>query len=76
MICIQFAKRKKKYIGRNALNFKKWPCIADIYNRPPSLDELLSELINDWIRSKLCKKQKNQQKKCEFQEKRGAQFEN
>ena len=23
-ICVQFAKRKTKYIGRNAGNFKKW----------------------------------------------------
>ena len=29
-ICIQFAKRKTKYIGRNAQNFKKWPCVADL----------------------------------------------
>ena len=33
-ICIQFAKRKTKYIGRNAQNFKKW---RTLYNRPPSL---------------------------------------
>ena len=35
-ICIQFAKRKTKYIGRNALNFIKWPLLR-IYNRPSSL---------------------------------------
>ena len=33
-ICIQFSKRKTKYIGRNAQNLKKWRCR---YNRPPSL---------------------------------------
>ena len=35
-ICIQFSKRKTKYIGRNARNFKKW-LLPRIYNRPPSL---------------------------------------
>ena len=28
-ICIQFS-RKTKYIGRNAQNFKKWPCVVDL----------------------------------------------
>ena len=37
-ICIQFSKRKTKYIGRNAQNFKKWlRCRSIYYNRPPSL---------------------------------------
>ena len=27
-ICIQFSKRKTKYIGRNARNLKKWPAAA------------------------------------------------
>ena len=39
-ICIQFAKRKTKYIGRNAQNFKKWLLLLRgpiYYNSPPSL---------------------------------------
>ena len=36
-ICIQFAKRKTKYIGRNARNFKKWLRGPIYYNRPPAL---------------------------------------
>ena len=34
-ICIQFLKRKTKYIGRNARNLKKW--LPRTYNRPASL---------------------------------------
>ena len=30
-ICIQFSKRKNKYIGRNAPNFKKWLRTYNIY---------------------------------------------
>ena len=30
-ICIQFSKRKTKYIGRNAQNFKKWLRFGSIY---------------------------------------------
>ena len=33
-IFIQFSKRKTKYIGRYAQNFKKW---RTMHNRPPSL---------------------------------------
>ena len=29
-ICIQFAKRKTKYIGRNAQKFKTWPRTLDV----------------------------------------------
>ena len=29
-ICLQFSKRKTKYIGRNARNLKKWPAAADV----------------------------------------------
>ena len=38
-ICIQFSKRKTKYIGRNARTLKKWlrRCGSIYYNRPPSL---------------------------------------
>ena len=39
-ICIQFSKRKTKYIGRNARNFKKWLLLLRrpiYYNRPPAL---------------------------------------
>ena len=30
LTCIQFSKRKTKYIGRNAQNLKKWPLLLDI----------------------------------------------
>ena len=38
-ICIQITKRKTKYIGRNARNFKKWLLLRGpiYYNGPPSL---------------------------------------